>query len=94
MRRLLLPCALGLLALSACDAAPPAPAKAAQTREDQQDEEASALRRHIQTPIDKAKGVEDIQAAHDAGQRDSVDAQEAGEDAPAQDAGRDPDDGN
>ena len=87
MRRPIFVPILCALALAGCDAAPPAPAKSAQTQEEQQAEEASALRTHIQTPIDKAKGVEDVQAAHDAEQAAAVDAMEAGEEVPADEGG-------
>ena len=76
-----------VLALAACDAPPPE----RQSAEAKQAREASDLREHIQTPIDKAKGVEDIQEAHDAEQRAAIDALEAGEDVPVDDAGADED---
>jgi hypothetical protein len=77
--------AIAVLALAACDAPPPE----RQSEEAKQAREASDLREHIQTPIDKAKGVEDIQKAHDADQREAIDALEAGEAVPADDAGAD-----
>ena len=79
MRRPLLVPILCTFALAACDAAPPAPAKAPQTQEDQQEEEASALREHIQTPIDKAKAVDEVREDHDSEQADTIDAAGAGD---------------
>ena len=72
MRRPMLVPILCLFALAACDAAPPAPAKAPQTQEDQQEAEASALREHIQTPIDKAKGVDAVKEQQAEDQKKAI----------------------
>ena len=62
--------------LAGCNASPPPPER--QSEEAKAARDNSDLTQAIQTPIDKAKAVEDVQEAHDAEQRDAIDEQEEG----------------
>jgi hypothetical protein len=73
MRRLpTLLLSLPILALSAC-AQPPPPER--QSAEAKKAREASELREHINTPIDKAKAVEDVQEKQADDQRAAIEEQ-------------------
>lgn len=76
MRRLPLPlpplALLALLVLAACAEPPPPERQSADAKKAREHRE---LRDAIQTPIDKAKGVEDVQEEHDQDQAAAIEEQ-------------------